>query len=93
MCRGAKVISTGLHTSDGSEPKAEQIMEMMAEYNKLTKKGFLPRWSWSGNRITISVSLSIKTDGPVAPYRTRPTSHNPIWQYSAKIKPWKMAVK
>ena len=55
---------------------------IVAWYNKLTKKekGCLPQWRWSGNRITASVSLSIKTDEPVAPHYTRPRPHNSIQQ-------------
>lgn len=33
-----KKISAVVCTSDGREPKAEQIMETMSEYNKLTKR-------------------------------------------------------
>lgn len=36
-CR-AKIIAAAVCTSDGREPKAEQIMETMSEYNKLTKR-------------------------------------------------------
>lgn len=38
MCCRAKIISAVVCTSDGREPKAEQIMETMSEYNKLTKR-------------------------------------------------------
>lgn len=77
---GSQIISTVLHVSDGSESKTQQIMETTAGYNKLTKQAGLPHCGCSGNRITAAVSLSIKTDGPVAPHCTRPRSHNSILQ-------------